>query len=225
MRITSRGIVILFALAVSASVLYGQDVSTYRTFRLGMPLSDISHQVNMTVAQATVICQQPALVQELNWWPPPSHDDSERKEAVQQITFSFYEGALYRITVAYETSATTGLTNADMVEILSRDFGPATTPIARINFPTNSSLNGSSGKVLARWEDIQHSSNLFQTSLMGSYGLVIFTKQLDVQAAAAIARSEVLVRQSAPQMEAARLKKEASDLEITRQKNKKAFRP
>lgn len=225
MRITSRGIIILFALVASTSVLYGQDVSTYRTFKLGMTLADISHQVEMTVAQATVICQQPALVQELNWWPPPNGDDSARKEAVQQINFSFYDGALYKITVSYETSATAGLTTADMVELLSREFGPSTAPAARVSFPPNSSLNGASEKVLARWEDAQHSSNLFQTSLMGAYGLVIFTKQTDVQAAAAIARSEVLVRQSAPQTEAARLKKEASDLELTRQKNKKAFRP
>ena len=225
MRMTSRGIILLLALVASTSVLYGQDVSTYRKFRLGMTLADISRQVDMTAAEATVICLQPALVQELDWWPMPSAESSVAKEAAQQILFSFYDGVLYRITVSYDTFATAGLTTADMIEVLTRDFGPSTTPIARISFPTNTSLNGLSGKVLARWEDTDHSSNLFQTPLMGAYGLAIFTKQLDAQAAAAIARSATLQRESAPQTEAARVKKEAADLEAVRQKNKKAFRP
>lgn len=225
MRRTSRGIIVFLALIASTSVLYGQDLSTYRTFKLGMTLADVSHKLDMAPSAATVICQEPALVQELNWWPTPVTDELAAKEAVQQITFSFYDGVLYRITVSYDSSATAGLTTADMIEVLSSEFGTSAVPVARINFPTNSTLNGSSERVLARWEDTEHSSNLFKSPLLGAFGLAIFTKQLDTQAAAAIARSAVLQRQAAPQTEAARLKKEAADLETTRQKNKKAFRP
>jgi len=225
MQRISRGVIVLLALIASTSVLYGQDLSTYRTFKLGMTLADVSRKLDMSPAAATAICQEPALVQELNWWPTSAANESASKEAVQQLLFSFYDGVLYRITVSYDSSATAGLTTADMIEVLSSKFGPSAVPVARVNFPTNSTLNGSSEKVLARWEDTEHSSNLFRSPLLGAFGLAIFTKQLDMQAAVAIARSAVLQRQLAPQTEAARLKKEAADLETTRQKNKKAFRP
>jgi hypothetical protein len=48
---------------------------------------------------------------------------------------------------------------------------------------------------------------------------------LDAQAAAAIAESAKLEQQEAPQIEAARVKQAAVDLEAERQKNIKALRP
>jgi hypothetical protein len=58
-----------------------------------------------------------------------------------------------------------------------------------------------------------------------TFAIVMFTKRLDAQAAAAIAESVRLERQEAPQKEAARVKKASEDLEAQRQKNIKALRP
>jgi hypothetical protein len=53
----------------------------------------------------------------------------------------------------------------------------------------------------------------------------MFSKQLDAQAEAAIAESAKLDKQRLPQTEVDRRKKTADDLELTRQRNKKSFRP
>jgi hypothetical protein len=53
----------------------------------------------------------------------------------------------------------------------------------------------------------------------------MFTKQMDAQAGISIAESVKLEQQEAPQKEAARVKKDADDLEGERQKNIKTLRP
>ena len=53
----------------------------------------------------------------------------------------------------------------------------------------------------------------------------MFAKQLDAQAGVSIAESVKLEQQEAPQKEAARVKKDADDLELERQKNIKTLRP
>jgi hypothetical protein len=53
----------------------------------------------------------------------------------------------------------------------------------------------------------------------------MFSKRLDAQADAAIAKSIRLEGQEDPQKEIDRQKKETVDLEVARQKNQKIFRP
>jgi hypothetical protein len=53
----------------------------------------------------------------------------------------------------------------------------------------------------------------------------MFSKRLNVQADAAIAKSIKLEGQEDPQKEIDRQKKETDDLEAARQKNRKMFRP
>jgi hypothetical protein len=108
---------------------------------------------------------------------------------------------------------------------MSAKYGTATRPTAEINFPTNETGEyGTTEKVIVRWEDSQYSFNLFRSPLSNTFGLVMFSKRLDAQAEAAIAESLKLEGQEDPQKEVARVKKEANDLETSRQKNIKAFR-
>ena len=53
----------------------------------------------------------------------------------------------------------------------------------------------------------------------------MFKKQLDAQAGVSIAESVKLEQEEAPQKEAARVQKDAADLELERQKNIKTLRP
>jgi hypothetical protein len=53
----------------------------------------------------------------------------------------------------------------------------------------------------------------------------MFSKRLDAQADAAIAKSIKLEDQEDPQKEIDRQKKETDDLEAARQRNRKIFRP
>jgi hypothetical protein len=209
---------------LSAQCIHGQDLSKYQTFSFGMRLVDLSAQVDQKPTEANLIHRRPALIQELMWWPPLA-SGTRLAEPVRQILFSFYNGELYRILVTYDRYVTEGLTADSMVRTMSAKYGTATRPTAEINFPTIETREyGTTEKVIVRWEDSQYSFNLFRSPLSNTFGLVMFSKRLDAQAEAAIAESLKLEGQEDPQKEVARVKKEANDLETSRQKNIKAFR-
>jgi hypothetical protein len=94
-----------------------------------------------------------------------------------------------------------------MVETVSTKYGTPTRPVGEISFPTNE-LYRSTEKVIARWEDSRSSINLVPSRFLNSFSLVMISKQLDAQAASAIAKS---------------LKMEGDDLEAARQKNLRFF--
>jgi hypothetical protein len=228
MRTMTRSLVVSFLLIMvillSTPQVHAQDLSRYRNFSFGMTVTDLSKQIDQQPANAAVVHERPALIQELTWLPIQPYDLSRPAEPVDQILFSFYNGALYRMLMTYDSSATKGLTDEDMIRVVSAKYGVATRPVATvINFPMNPSYKATE-RVIARWEDSQNSVNLFR-SYGNTFAVVMFTKQLDTQAGISIAESVKLEQQEAPQKEAARVKKGADDLEIDRQKNIKTLRP
>ena len=219
-RVVFSLVMILF----SAPLIHGQDLSKYRSFSLGMSLVELSNQVDLKPLQTKLIHKHPAVIQELTWWPRESSGSSLEADTVWQVFFTFYNDELYRILVTYDRDATHGLTAEDMVQAISTKYGTATRPAGEISFPTNE-LYRSTQKVIARWEDSQYSINLVRSRFLNSFALVMFSKGLDAQADAAIAKSIKLEGQEDPQKEIDRQKKETVDLEAARQKNRKIFRP
>src|SRR6202011_4631681 len=212
--LVSSLVMILF----STPLIHGQNLSKYQNFSLGMSLVDLSKQVDQKPTEANLIHQRPAVIQELTWWPPLA-SGTPRAEPVRQILFSFYNGELYRILVTYDRYVTEGLTAEDMVRTMSAKYGTATRPTAEINFPMNETGEyGTTEKVMVRWEDWGCSFNLFRSSLSNTFGLVMFSKRLDAQAEAAIAKSLKLEGQEDPQKEVARMKKEADDMKTSHEK-------
>jgi len=203
---------------------YGQDLSKYRDFSLGTSVIELSKQVNEKPADASVIHQRPALIQELTWWPVPSYQSPAPSEPVQEILFSFYNDELYRIVATYGSAATQGLTAADMVEAISAKYGMPTRPAAEAKLPAIVAFS-STGDTIASWEDPQYLLTLSRFPLSGTFRLVLSSKQLNGQADVAIAGALKQERDDAPQREIARVKKETDDLETMRQANLKAFRP
>ena len=224
MKIMRTVVVSLAMILLSASVIHAQDLSKYRNFSFGMSFVEVSKQVDSQPLQTKLIQKRPAVIQELTWWPRESSGSSPQAEPIWQVLFTFYNGELYRILVTYDRHATEGLGIEDMVEAISAKYGTATRPDVEISFPTNE-LYRSTEKVIARWEDSQHSFNLFRSSFLNTFGLVMFSKGLDVQVRAAIAESIKLQEQEYPQREIERQKKVADNLEAARQKNRPTFRP
>jgi|SRR5579862_2265871 len=223
---TARNIVIcVAAILLSVPLAYTQDLSRYRNFSLGTSLIQVSRQVNEKPAEASVIHQRPALIQELTWWPMPSYQSSTPVDPVQQILFSFYNGALYKMVVTYDGSTTEGLTAEDMTRAISARYGIATIPIAAPPASLASTTYGDTQAPIAQWEDLQYSVIVSRTSSLHSFQLVICMKQLNDQAEAASVAAAKQEREDAPQMEIARVKKAADDLETARQNNLKSFRP
>jgi hypothetical protein len=228
MRTMMRSLVVSFltiiVILLSIPQVHAQDLSKYRNFSFGMTVADIAKQIDQKPANAAVVHEHPALIEELTWLPPPSYGSSRPAEPVDEMLFSFSNGTLYRMLVTYEDSATKGLTDEDMIRVVSAKYGVATRPVAAvINFPMNPSYKATE-KVIARWEDSQYSLNLFR-SYVNTFAIVMFSKELDSQAGISIAESVKLEQEEAPQKEAARAKKTADDVELERQKNIKTLRP
>ena len=221
--IRSVGISLVLILLSTPSVR-GQDLSKYRDFSFGMSLPELSSQVDLKLLQTKLIQKHPVLIQEFICWPGDSSDSSRQTDSIRQIFFSFYNGELLRILVTYDQDAIHGLTAEDMVQAISTKYGTPTRPVGEISFPTNE-LYRSTEKVIARWEDSQYSINLVRSRFLNSFALFMFSKRLDAQAEAAIAKSIKLEGQEEPQKEIDRQKKESGDLEAARQKNRKNFRP
>ncbi len=224
MRSAVISLVMIVMILLSAPLIHGQDLSKYRNFSFGMSLVELSKQVDSQPLQTKLIQKRPAVIQELTWWPREPSGSSLQAQPIWQVLFTFYNGELYRILVTYDRHATDGLTAEDMVEAISAKYGTATRPDAQISFPTNE-LYRSTEKVIARWEDFHYSINLFRSSFLNSFGLVMFSKRLDGQAKAAIAESVKLEGQEDLQKEIERQKKVAGNLEAARQKNRTTFRP
>jgi hypothetical protein len=228
--ISTRKLVIpIFWAALSIPLIYAQDLSKYREFQLGMDMSAVAEQADMKPSQAKMIHQRPAVIQELEWRPQSSYSSSAQTDPVKEVLFGFYNGQLYRIVVTYYQDRIEGLTNEDMIESISAKYGTPTMPAAKIVSSSSSQVYGDSEKVIARWEDPQHSLNLFRFSYQATFGLLVFSKRLDGLAQAAIIEAIRLNDQEAPQREIDRQKKEADEKRAAEQKarptNKANFRP
>ena len=120
------------------------------------------------------------------------------------------------INVYYDPDRIAGLKAEDIVEAVSAKYGTAARPDAEIilsathHFTDGEKIiSNRSEKVIARWEDLQYSFNLFQFSSETTFGLVVYSKPLDDLARAAIVESVRLDKQEAPQREIESRKKKS----------------
>jgi len=137
-----------------------------------MSLVAVAQQAGIT-PEARVLHHPPALIQELVWQRPRSLGSSSRGESARKVHFSFYDGLLFRIAVNYEWDRTEGLTVDDMVEALSVTYGPAML-LAADTIPALSRVDTDGDRVVARWEDPEHSLTLVRPSHASTFGLVCF---------------------------------------------------
>lgn len=225
MKTLRHTVTFLVMILLPAPLIYGQDLSKYRTFSLGMSLARVSKQIGTNSNGPSLIHERPAVIQELTSVSLSSSlRSSDQSDPAPQMIFGFYNGDLYRIEVSYDQRATDGLTAEDMVRAVSALYGTATRPAAEINAPMKTS-DGSKQKVIARWEDSQNSVSLFHSSTLDYFGLVVLSKRVDADAEAAIIESAKLDKEEAPQKEADRQKKAADSLEVDRQDSLKKFHP
>src|SRR5216684_1023057 len=224
MKAMRSSILCFVVLLLTAPLLRAQDLSKYRHFTLGMSLTRVLERTDQKMAGVKVIHGRPALIQEVTWWPPTIPGSSYRSGTVEQILFSFYNAELYKICVTYDRTSTEGLTAEDMMKSISAKYGPATSVKPEVDSATNERYDMRQ-KPVATWEDSQYSFNLVRSSFSGSFELLIYSKRLNAEAEVALAEAVKLEKQEEPQREVELQKKQTGDLEATRQKNQKSFRP
>ena len=224
--------ILMFSLlwvTLPVTLICAQDLSTYRDFQLGMNLPKVAEQAGIDPAQAKLIHARPAVIQELEWRPGISVGSPSSTDPVREILFGFYNDQLYRIVINYDQDNTEGLSDQDLIEGISATYGKPTMPAATIISSPSSQVYGDSEKVIARWENSEYSLNLFRFSYKSSYGMIVFSKRLDILAKTAIAASIHLNDLEAPQREVERQRKRDEEKRAAGQKartaNKANFRP
>ena len=228
-RIRSLGAYAVFGLLAASATLLAEDLSSYRSFRIGTDLATVAAQAHLDPAKAESLYERPALIQQLTWWPDSSAASSQT-EAVKFVVFSFYNGELCRTFVVYDRNRTQGLSADDLIDSISTLYGRPTRPA--VNIHTGSSvLHGFNNeeKVIARWEDPQSSVSLIRSSYEPLYGLIAVSKRADTLAQEAMiegARLDVVER---PQRERDRKMREGEEQRAIEQKarvvNMPTFRP
>lgn len=214
------------ALAVTPHVLESQNQSRYRDYTLGADLASTSALAGVAASEARTIHQRPAVLQELLWRRPYvlSGSSPARTDPVQEIAFSFYNDQLSKMVIDYDRERTAGLTDADLVEAISVEFGSAVKP-GRAGAP----VDEGSGTLIARWVDAAHAAALYRLSYASGFRLIVTSPRLEALARTAVTQAARLDEREAPQREIARQKKEAADRRESDAKarlaNKAAFRP
>ncbi len=215
----------LLLFGITSGAAWAEDLSKYRDFQLGTDLAAVVKQTGTNPSQIKVIDGRPALVQEIDWRPRLL--GSSNMDSVQEVVFTFFNGALFRIAVQYDRYKTEGMTAGDMVDAMSVAYGSAVIPT-----PLTHAQPGSSGDpevTVAQWQDSQYRFELIRSSYGPTFRLVGVLKKLEAPAQAAAVEARRLDEQEAPQRDAARAVTEAQEaqakLEKARLINKPNFRP
>jgi hypothetical protein len=214
---------------LSTPLLYSQGGPRYRDFQLGGDLPSISALTAVPVSEAVAIHTRPALMQELRWQRPYSSTITpSQTDSVKQIMFSFYNDQLSKMVVDYDHERTTGLTDADLIDAISVDYGPRVKPGARTGRGTLTRVEEESGTLVARWAGADYAVALYR-GYSSDVRLIVASPRLDALARTAGAQASRLDDREAPQREIARQKKETEDTRASQEKsrvaNKAAFRP
>jgi hypothetical protein len=200
----------------------------YRAYVLESSLESVIATSGARAADAKTLHERPATVQELEWRAPYVDSRNTQADPVREITFMFYNDALYQVTVKYDRDRTEGLTNTDIVESLSTAYGAPLLPSGRTR--TSPPVEGFPDSILvARWENADSLLTLIRGSYTPEFQLILVSKSLNARARTAIREAVRLDAVEAPRREAAQRKKEAGDASAARDKtriaNKAAFRP
>jgi hypothetical protein len=221
-----RTILCFVALIVAAPMLNAQavDLSKYRDFSIGASLTNVLNRTRQKPEEVTALSERPALLQQLTWWPGNLPGTSRQQDPIEHIVFSFCNDALYKISITYERAATEGLTTADIIASLSTKYGAPATVTPQVPQNPNDRYAVRLEPV-AIWEDTQYALSLVRSSFSEDFELIVISRRLNAEADIARVEAAKLDEQERPQKDAERQKKETTDLELTRQKNQKAFRP
>ena len=218
----------LLCAALFSSLGTAQDLSKYRDFQFGMSLESVAKQLPMKASAAKITHQRPAMIQTLQWDQLGYSDLPAKDRSLRSIRFDFYNGELSKMVVTYNPTGTEGLTTDDMIEAISAIYGPATKPERTIAV-SPSAVYEDNQKVLACWEDAQYSYSLFRAVYGNAFGLVAFSKKLDLVASDSSREADRLDKLEAPARELAQQVKQEEDKRVAQEKarliSKPKFRP
>ena len=225
--IAGLALIAALGLVFSASLASAQDLTRYRGYALESSFDSVMAASGARAADAKTLHVRPARIQQIEWRAPYARIEDEQADPVRQLTFNFVDDALYQVIVNYDRSRTDGLTDADIIALLTTTYGTPSPLSARARVSAGESIYDT--VVIARWETTTASLTLFRAAYTPEFQLVLISKPLNTRAQNAIREATRLDAVEAPQRAVAQQKKEAADADAAREKartaNKAAFRP
>jgi hypothetical protein len=225
---SARPLVIAVGLILGGQVAAAQDISRYRAYVLESSFDSVVAASGARAADAKTLHDRPATIQQLEWRAPYVDSRNAMADPVREISFTFYNDALYQVIVNYDRDRTEGLTNSDIVDSLSAAYGVPTLASARTRTSPPAEAFPDS-VVVARWENAESLLTLIRGSYTPEFQLILISKPLSARARRAVREAIRLDAIEAPRREAEQRKKEAGDASVARDQtriiNKAAFRP
>lgn len=223
-----RYLMAVLGLLLIAHAASAQDMSRYRAYALASSLDSIVASSGVRGDTAKTIHSRPAKIQELEWRAPYVSSSAVQVDPVRAIAFSFVDDALYQIVVSYDRERTEGLTNSDIIALLTTSYGapvprsgkaPGVRPAAA---PVDTT-------VVAQWDTPGEMLTLVRGAYSPDFRLILVSKALGARAHTAAREAVRLDAAEAPRREADERKRldaaETATREKTRTTNKEAFRP
>ena len=217
MKKTEIGTFAMFGALLFMTPLSAVDLSEYRGFDLNGGLAAIAERASAQQGETKVLHERPSLIRELRW-------RSEPGDSIDQIVFSFIDADLYRMVVSYDRAKVEGLTEGDMVDAFSREFGLAKTTDAEIQLQSIYDAN-ERVSVLAQWDDDNWSFKLVQSKYQSAFFLVALSTQRGEAAQQAVAEALRLDRVEAPQRALDRQRREREEEALRKEKSRLANKP
>jgi len=224
MSVTRRVALSALCVVVAICTASATELSRYREFSLGSSVETVTTVTRTAERDLKTIHSRPALLQEVAWQPRyMSGAPVADRGSINEIVFSFVDDQLFRMTVVYDRSRTSGLTNADMIAALTEMYGAATSP-------TKASADAVLGMtVLAEWQQADAGVVLRRSQYNEAFSLVITSLPLEAIARKAQTTALALDAREAPAREAELARKRADEQrqaeDQARTANKKVFKP
>jgi hypothetical protein len=166
----------LLFLSFGASICDAQDLSTYRGFRLGADTQEIGQHLGSQTTDLRVIHQRPVVIEDLDWTVRQSSGAPLAAESLSGIKFSFYDHQLFRMVVTYDSRTTEGLTDDDVIEAISVQYGKAAALKGVVDVAPLDALFPDNRNAVAVWQSPEYSYTLVKAAYSRTYGLIIVSK-------------------------------------------------
>jgi hypothetical protein len=216
-------------LCASVSASSPADLSRYRAVSLGDSVQTVVERLGLTTSDVKVLHDRPVLVQELTWRTRPFVSGiTVASDPLAEMVLTFHLGRLARIVATYDRERTSGLTDADLEELLSEAYGVALLRSKVSDVPSAPS-SPSPRATVSVWADADTTVALWREEYPGRVGLLITATGADRDLQQAIADGARLAAAEAPQRErdkqaAAKAALKDRDAQI-RLDNKANFKP
>lgn len=224
--LATRGAV--FCILLATPTLCATDFSTYRQLRLGLSTPAAVKLVDSNSAAVRLVHQRPELIEELTWRvsTPYGALSGHSPDPVSDVLLRFYNSSLFQMVVTYDRQKIQGLSERDLIELISKVYGPSRS--STISIPLRSTY-GENAAVMAAWGDAKYLLSLVRTGDHSSFALVLTDLRVDELARKASREAERLDMAEAParaiEIQAKQDERAKTALEKARSLNLPNFKP